>query len=326
MRNVQELIQLIQDEVSALKIASEPAGMYDPISYMMSIGGKRIRPLLCLLAYRMYAGEDNLDEVMAPALGIEMFHNFTLMHDDVMDRSFMRRGKPCVHVKWDENTAILSGDALQIMAYQYVQQAPEKNLAACLDLFSRTAMELCEGQALDMLFETQERVDKDDYLEMIRKKTAVLLACSLKMGAIIADAPQRDQDLLYEYGINIGIAFQIKDDLLDVWGNPAIFGKAIGGDIMCNKKTFLLIHAMEQADEHARRFLQEYMKTNDIDRSEKVETVTRMYNQLGVKEMCESQMNYHQEKALQALRELSVPEERWNDLRVLAEKMMKRQW
>jgi len=326
MRNIQELIQLIQDRVSALEIESQPAGMYEPISYMMNIGGKRIRPLLCLLAYRMYAGEDRLEEVMAPALGIEMFHNFTLMHDDVMDRSFMRRGKPCVHVKWDENTAILSGDALQILAYQYVQQAPEQYLKACLDLFSRTAMELCEGQALDMLFETQERVDKDDYLEMIRKKTAVLLACSLKMGAIIAGAPRQDQDLLYEYGINIGIAFQIKDDLLDVWGNPAVFGKAIGGDIMCNKKTFLLIHAMEQADEHDRHFLQEYLRTNDIDRGEKVETVTRMYNRLGVREVCEAQMGSHQEKALLALRKLSVPEQSWDDLRVLAEKMMNRQW
>ncbi len=324
MKQTKELIEIIQKAIADIRFDEKPDVLYDPMAYMMNLGGKRVRPLLCLMAYQMYR-EDGLEDVMAPALGIEMFHNFTLLHDDVMDRSFMRRGKPCVHVKWDENTAILSGDALQVKAYQYVQQAPADKLKACLDLFSRTAIEVCEGQAYDMLFESEQSVDKDEYLNMIRLKTAVLLACSLKMGAILAGAPEADCQSLYDFGIHIGIAFQVKDDLLDVWGNPSIFGKAIGGDIMCNKKTFLLINALEMSDASQRDRLMSYLQNSDIERGEKISRVTALYEELGVKTVCENLMAAHEQLALDALQSLSVDPEKWAALKQLADEMMNRQ-
>lgn len=323
MKSTKELISILQDAVNCLEFKSQPAGLYEPLAYTMSLGGKRVRPLLTLMAYNLY--KEDVETALKPALGIELFHNFTLLHDDVMDRSFMRRGKPCVHVKWDENTAILSGDALQVVAYQYVAQAPADSLSACLDLFSRTALEVCEGQSYDMLFESKQQVDEEEYLEMIRLKTAVLLACSLKMGAILAGASAEDAQHLYDFGIHIGIAFQIKDDLLDVWGDPAIFGKAIGGDIMCNKKTFLLIHALKHADDKQHASLLHYITSDDIDRTEKVQAVTRLYEAVGVKEECEAKMLHHQHLAMSALAALSVGEDKTVYLRELAESMMKRQ-
>ena len=323
MKSTKELISILQDRVNHLAFKSQPAGLYEPLSYTMSLGGKRVRPLLCLMACNLF--KEDVESAIAPALGIELFHNFTLLHDDVMDRSFMRRGKPCVHVKWDENTAILSGDALQVVAYQYIAKAPAESLQACLDLFSTTALEVCEGQSYDMLFETQSKVGEEEYLEMIRLKTAVLLACSLKMGAIIAGASAEDAQHLYDFGIHIGIAFQIKDDLLDVWGDPAIFGKAIGGDIMCNKKTFLLINALKRVEGAQRDELLHYMTSNDIERSEKVKAVTALYESLKVREECEAKMNHHQALAMQALASLSVSEDKTFYLRELAESMMKRQ-
>lgn len=323
MKSTKELIAFLQEAVNHLEFKSQPAGLYEPLAYTMSLGGKRVRPLLCLMAYNLY--KEDVETALNPALGIELFHNFTLLHDDVMDRSFMRRGKACVHVKWDENTAILSGDALQVVAYQYVAQAPVAVLPACLELFSRTALEVCEGQSYDMLFETKKDVGEEEYLEMIRLKTAVLLACSLKMGAILAGASEEDAQHLYDFGIHIGVAFQIKDDLLDVWGDPAIFGKAIGGDIMCNKKTFLLIHALKNADDKQRESLLHYITSDDIDRAEKVHAVTALYEAVGVKEECEAKMLYHQQLAMDALDVLSVSEEKTVHLRELAESMMKRQ-
>lgn len=323
MKSIKELISILQDTVNRLEFKPEPAGLYEPLAYTMSLGGKRVRPLLTLMAYNLY--KEDVETAINPALGIELFHNFTLLHDDVMDRSFMRRGKPCVHVKWDENTAILSGDAMQVVAYQYVAQAPAAVLPACLDLFSRTALEVCEGQSYDMLFESKQQVDEEEYLEMIRLKTAVLLACSLKMGAILAGASAEDAQKLYDFGIHIGIAFQIKDDLLDVWGDPAVFGKAIGGDIMCNKKTFLLIHALKHANKEQHASLLHYITSDDIDRAEKVQAVTRLYEAVGVKEECEAKMLHHQELAMEALASLSVGEEKIVYLRELAESMMKRQ-
>ena len=323
MKSTDELIEIIRKAISAYRFKDQPAGLYEPLAYAMSLGGKRVRPLLCLLAYNLY--KEDVETALMPALGVEFFHNFTLLHDDVMDRSFIRRGQPCVHVKWDENTAILSGDALQVVAYQLVAQAPAACLKECLDLFSQTALEVCEGQSYDMLFESRQDVAEDEYLEMIRLKTAVLLAGSLKMGAIVAGAPASDAQHLYDFGIHIGIAFQIKDDLLDVWGNPAIFGKAIGGDIMCNKKTFLLIHALKYADEDQRRELLRYMSSDDIDRSEKVQAVTELYESVGVRKVCEDLMQNHENMAMAALDALAVDRERTKYLRQLAESMMKRQ-
>ncbi len=324
MRSSQELMSRIQEALTQVRYDSRPRGLYEPMGYMMNLGGKRIRPLLCLMACDLIDG-NALDKAVLPAVGIEMFHNFTLLHDDVMDRSFMRRGKPCVHVKWDENTAVLSGDALQELAYRYVLLAPEYCLKDCLNLFTDTAMEVCEGQAYDMKFETMDTVNKDEYLEMIRLKTAVLLAGSLKMGALIAQASPEWQSCLYDFGIHIGIAFQIKDDILDVWGNPSVFGKALGGDIMCNKKTFPWIFAMEKSDESTRAFLTEYLKRSDVDRSEKVPRVTEIYNRLGVREACEAEMDYHESLAMKALGSLGMPEDKIRPFKELAEEMMKRQ-
>ena len=323
MKSTKELTDIIRQAVDGLSFKAQPDVLYDPMSYMMGLGGKRVRPLLCLMAFNMYS--DDLEKAINPALAIEMFHNFTLLHDDVMDRSYMRRGKPCVHVKWDENTAILSGDALQVVAYQYMQQAPADKLPECMDIFSRTALEVCEGQAMDMLFESTDSVGKDDYLEMVRLKTAVLLAGSLKIWAVLAGAPSADADRLYDFGINIGIAFQIKDDVLDVWGNAEVFGKAIGGDIMCNKKTFPLLYALEKADDTARRHLQDYMRRDDLERAEKIQTVTDIYNSLGVHECCDRQMQFHFDKAMASLDRLSVDPALTEGLRVLAKDMMDRQ-
>lgn len=315
---------MVQDAFAGLCFPSNPEGLYEPLDYFMGLGGKRLRPTLCLIACNMY-DEKALPMALKPAMGIELFHNFTLIHDDVMDRSAVRRGHPCVHVKWNENTAILSGDALQIMAYQYMQEAPSDKLRPCLDVFCKAAMEVCEGQSYDMLFESKEMVDKADYLEMIRLKTAVLLACSLKIGGIIADAPEADWELLYQFGIHIGMAFQIQDDLLDVYGDTQVFGKAIGGDIACNKKTFLWIYAMEKADEETKTLLLGYFNNQYLERDEKFALVTDIYNRLGVREDCENQIAYHQQQAFSMLHALSVQPSALTDLIALAETLKNRQ-
>lgn len=323
MKTTEELLQRIQEGLNDVAYKTQPDILYEPLRYFMALGGKRLRPLLCLTACAMY-DEQALASALKPAIGLELFHNFTLIHDDMMDRSQVRRNKPCVHVKWGESTAILSGDGLEIMAYQHIQAAPDNKLRACLELFSRTALEVCDGQAYDLLFESKEKVGKEDYLEMIRLKTAVLLACALKMGGILGSAPQDDLEALYRFGIHIGIAFQIQDDLLDVYGDQKVFGKATGGDIMCGKKTFLWIHAMEAGDENTRKSLQELFH-REMERAEKVNAVTAIYNRLAVREKCEAQMDFHQQAALEALHSLHLPKERLRNLQQLTEKLTKRQ-
>ncbi len=324
MKTTEDLLKMVRSAINEMQFRQEPEVLYAPIQYEMSLGGKRLRPLLCLMACNLY-DESRLSEALIAAEGIELFHNFTLLHDDVMDRSFVRRGKPCVHVKWNENTAILSGDAMQLVSYEYMQKVSDRCLRPCLDLFTKTALEIVEGQAYDMKFETMEDVQYDDYLEMIRLKTAVLLACSLKMGGIIASAPEEDLRHLYDFGIHIGLAFQIKDDLLDVWGNPEVFGKANGGDIMCNKKTFLLIHALEMADEKTRARLKEYLSDDSMDRSVKVPAVTAIYEQLGVRQYCENEMNECEQKAMADLDAIGLPAEKLLPLKKLAAEMMDRE-
>lgn len=315
---------MVKSAIADLQIRQEPEVLYAPVKYEMSLGGKRLRPLLCLMSCNMY-DESRLPEAMIAAEAIELFHNFTLLHDDVMDRSLVRRGRPCVHVKWNENTAILSGDAMQLVSYEYMQKVSDRCLRPCLDLFTKTALEIVEGQAYDMKFETMEDVEYRDYLEMIRLKTAVLLACSLKMGGIIAGAPEKDLQHLYNFGIQIGLAFQIRDDILDVWGDPEVFGKANGGDIMCNKKTFLLIHALEMADESTRAQLKKYLEDNSSERGVKVPAVTAIYEKLGVRAYCEAEMNHCEQQALAELYAVGLPEEKLLPLRKLAAKMMERE-
>ncbi len=323
MKTFNEITDIIKVEIDQLDWKKQPYGLYEPIGYVLSMGGKRIRPALTLMACNLFA--DSLISAIKPALGIEVFHNFTLLHDDIMDRADIRRGKPTVHKKWDDNTAILSGDVMQISAYQLIAETPVKHLKPVLDLFSQTAAEICEGQQYDVEFESREKVEAEEYIEMIRLKTAVLLGCALKTGAIIGGAGEEDLQNLYNFGINIGLAFQLKDDLLDVYGNEATFGKKIGGDILCNKKTYLLIHALELAEGEIKVKLINWLQNGDEEPVSKINAVTEIYNQLGVRKICEEKMIYFYEKAITNLEKVSVPANKKQELRKLAEKLMSRE-
>lgn len=317
-----ELLEKINCHIAGLNLARTPRRLYEPVSYVLSLGGKRIRPLLMLMAYNLW--RDDVESIFAPATGIEVYHNYTLLHDDLMDKADRRRGKPTVHKVWNENTAILSGDAMLVLAYQFMAQCPAPYLKEVVDLFSQTALEICEGQQLDMDFETRTDVTPDEYIEMIRLKTSVLLACSLKMGAILAGASETDAELLYRFGINLGVAFQLKDDLLDVYGNPEVFGKNIGGDILCNKKTYLLIKALEAATPEQRRKLEQWLNTPTYNPAEKITSVTALYNEIGVKSTCEALMSEYTQRAHTALESLSIPDERRQPLADLLEQLMYR--
>ena len=322
MKTFNEITELISAEIDKLDWTKEPAGLYEPIGYVLVLGGKRIRPALTLMACELFS--DDLKPVIAPALGLEVFHNFTLLHDDIMDRADIRRGRPTVHKKWNDNTAILSGDVMQISSYQLVAETPAAHLKKVLDIFSKTAIEICEGQQYDVDFESRDDVSADEYLEMIRLKTAVLLACALQTGAWIGGAGDKDAQELYEFGINIGLAFQLKDDLLDVYGDEATFGKKIGGDILCNKKTYLLIHALKLAKGENLAELNGWLKKNDGQPEEKIKSVTNLYNCLGVKKICEDKMSFFYEKAIANLEKVGVEENKKQELRKLAEKLMSR--
>ena len=312
----------IEDAIGNIAFEARPASLYEPVKYILSLGGKRLRPALVLMAANLFSEE--IDTALKPAIGIELFHNFTLLHDDVMDKSDMRRGKPTVHKKWNDNAAILSGDAMLIEAYKYVTAVPQTLLPEILREFSTVAMEVCQGQQLDMEFETRNNVTEEEYLEMIRLKTAVLLGSALKIGALLGGASPTSADLLYRYGINVGIAFQIKDDLLDVYGNPKIFGKKIGGDIVNNKKTYLLIKALEKADESSRKELEVWLRATDFDRNEKVESVKKYYNELNIKAISESLIEKYYLAALECLSAVNVANNRKKELSDLAEKLMHR--
>ena len=246
MYTFNEVLSIVNTEIEQINWKRVPTGLYEPIEYILSLGGKRLRPAITLMSYDLYA--DDIMPAVKPALGLEVFHNFTLLHDDIMDRADMRRGKPTVHKKWNDNTAILSGDVMQIEAYKLIAGTPVEHLKVVLDLFSKTATEICEGQQLDMEFESRTNVTADEYIEMICLKTAVLLAAGAQIGAILGGGSDEDAANLYNFGNAIGLAFQLKDDLLDVYGNESNFGKKIGGDILCNKKTYLLIHALKKAE------------------------------------------------------------------------------
>ena len=273
----------IKELFANLEFAKEPAGLYDPLRYMMEIGGKRIRPRLCLTAYSLYKDAFS-EEILSPAAALEVFHSFTLIHDDIMDKADVRRGVPTVYRKWDENTAILSGDVMSIESYKLLAKAPATVLPEALELFSKTAAEVCEGQQYDMDFEDMESVPMADYLKMIGLKTAVLIACSAKMGALIGGAPAEHCDLLYKFGYDLGLAFQIADDWLDTYGDPAIFGKAIGGDIVNNKKTWLLTRTFEKAGDMREDLLaaMSIPVTDDEHKAAKVEAVKGIYDALGI--------------------------------------------
>lgn len=307
MYSSEEILAKVNQGLAALQLERQPFGLYRPIRYVLSIGGKRLRPVLLLMSYNMY--KDDIGSAMPSALGIETYHNYTLLHDDVMDRAEVRRGKPCVHKVWNDNTAILSGDSMLVMAYQLMAQCPSPHLKDVLDLFTVTALEIGEGQQYDVDFESRMDVRPEEYLEMIRLKTSVLLACSLKLGAVQAGASAEDCNLLYRFGESIGLAFQLQDDLLDVYGNYETFGKKIGGDILCNKKTYLLIKALEGADEKQRAELVRWISAKEYVPEEKIAAVTSLYNQIGVRQVCEELIGQYFDEARLLLDKVSAPKE-----------------
>ena len=308
MYGSEEILAMVNQGLADLQLERQPFGLYKPIRYVLSIGGKRVRPVLLLIAYNMY--KDDVQTVLPSAVAVETYHNYTLLHDDVMDRAEVRRGKPCVHKVWNENTAILSGDSMLVMAYQLVAQCPSGCLKPVLDLFTATALEIGEGQQYDVDFEERMDVKAEEYIEMIRLKTSVLLACALKMGALQAGAPAEDCDLLYRFGESVGLAFQLQDDLLDVYGDFDTFGKRIGGDILCNKKTYMLIKALEGADETQRRQLEHWIDAKEYNPDEKVAAVTSLYNEIGVRALCEDLINKYFDEARQVLDKVSLPAEK----------------
>jgi geranylgeranyl diphosphate synthase type II len=315
--------QKIKEVIEKVSRNEQPATLFDPISYILSLGGKRLRPLLTLMAADLF-GRD-VDAVVESAVAMEIFHNFTLMHDDLMDNADMRRGNPVVHKKWNNRTAILSGDAMLIEAYRYFEKVPAEKLPTVICLFSNMAMDVCRGQQYDMDFEQRTDVAESEYLEMIRLKTAVLLACSLKIGAVLAEATDADAALLYEYGINIGLAFQLKDDLLDVYGDPKTFGKKIGGDILCNKKTYLLIKALKHSNKQQLEELEMWLSKTDFDPEEKIKTVRNIYDELNLKSISENLIEKYYLASLDCLSAINVPEDRKKELIILSENLMYRE-
>lgn len=315
----------IKELFGGLRFTAEPAGLYDPLRYMMDIGGKRIRPRLCLTTYALY--KDSLsEEILFPAAAIEVFHSFTLIHDDIMDKADVRRGVPTVYRKWDENTAILSGDVMSIESYKLLAKAPAAALPKALELFSTTAAEVCEGQQYDMDFENEESVPMENYLRMIGLKTAVLIACSAKLGALIAGASETECDLLYKYGYDLGLAFQIADDWLDTYADPKVFGKAIGGDIVNNKKSWLMTRAFEKAED-----LRDSLTTamampieTEEEKAAKISTVKDIYEKLGVGEDAKEEIKRLHTQAMAHIDALNLTEEKANTLRNYAATLLGR--
>ena len=317
----------INKEIESLNWEKEPKGLYEPIAYALASGGKRVRPTLALIAAEsiINGGLINggrIDDVVPAALALEIFHNFTLLHDDVMDKAPVRRGRETVHVKWNENTAILSGDQMLIEAYKELAQVPAGKLPQVLKWFNEMATAICEGQQYDVDFEHASQVTIEDYMMMIEKKTSVLLAYAMKIGGYIAGANESQQEALYQYGLHLGLAFQVQDDILDVYGDPKTFGKKVGGDICANKKTFLLLTALESADAESRAELLQWMMATDRD-EEKIAAVTEIYNKLGVREAGEVVMEEHTAIALEQLDKLPQ-NDATETLRELAEKLATR--
>lgn len=307
-QDAKALQELFQDYLENLSYAREPMGLYEPVKYVLGIGGKRIRPTLMLLAYNLF--KEDVHSVLSQAMGLETYHNFTLLHDDLMDKADRRRGMPTVHKRWDENAAILSGDAMVMLAYQFMMKdCPAMYVRSVMDVFSQTALEICEGQQWDMEFENRQDVTVDEYMEMIRLKTSVLLAGALKIGAVLGGASEADAQKLYDFGIRIGLAFQLQDDWLDVYGDPKVFGKNIGGDILCNKKTFMLITAFERADEETKAELQNWITAEQYDPARKIEAVTAIYNKEKIGDICQAKIEDYYKEGMRLLEEVSVGSE-----------------
>ena len=320
------MIEKINNYISNLPLDKEPQGLYAPIKYVMSLGGKRVRPTLMLLAYKMW--KDDEDTILPQAVALEMYHNFTLLHDDVMDNAEIRRGNPTVHVKWNVNTAILSGDEMLCLAFGMMLKNPVSfngaSLSKAFECFAQTTSEINEGQQYDIDFESRTDVKEEEYIEMIRLKTSVLLACATKIGALLADAPSEDVARLYRFGEALGLSFQLQDDYLDVYGNASTFGKSIGGDIIANKKTFMLINAMQRATGEDKERLMEWIGKEDFNPQEKIHAITSIYDKLGIDKLALQKIEFYYKEAIRSLDEVNVPAERKAPLRAYAEKMLKR--
>lgn len=318
---METILNKIEAALAAIPYPQQPEGLYEPIRYVLSMGGKRLRPTLTLMAYALY--KEDTERALPTAIGLETYHNHTLLHDDLMDKADMRRGKPTVHKKWDENTAILSGDTMLIMAFQHILRTDCHRLPEVLNLAARTMQEICEGQQYDMNFESRNDVREEEYIEMIRLKTSVLLACALKAGALIADAPEEDCELLYQFGEKIGLAFQLQDDYLDCYGDPAVFGKQIGGDICCAKKTFMLINAFNRANDAQKAELKRLLN-NVNERKEKVAGVLALYDELEIPALCRERMETLYAEARRIFDSLPIDAERKQPLWNYAEKLLNR--
>jgi geranylgeranyl diphosphate synthase type II len=319
---LQEIINTeIQNRSNELKKLS-PSNLYHPIDYSLEMGGKRLRPVLLLLSYNIF--KNTVQEAIPAAIAIEVFHNFTLLHDDIMDKAEVRRNRPTVHKKFSENSAILSGDAMAFISYKYLLESNSSKLSEVIELFTKTAIEVCEGQQFDMEFESRVNVSEDEYLEMIRLKTAVLLACGLKAGALLANADSVVANQLYEFGINLGLAFQLQDDLLDSFGNQQTFGKKIGGDILANKKTFLSITALQNARTELKNELLNWMNKEEFNHNEKISSVLKIYNQLNIEKLTVQKIESYFEKCKIIFQQISVDNDRKKQLLEVSNNMLNR--
>lgn len=322
MYTSKEILDIVSRYIDNLPYDRKPQSLYEPIKYVLSAGGKRIRPSFVLMAYNLF--KDDVETALPAAAALETYHNYTLLHDDLMDNADVRRGRPTVHKKWNANTAILSGDTMLSLAYLHLANCKTQNLKAALDLFTVTALEVSEGQQYDMEFETRTDVKEEEYIEMIRLKTSVLLACALKMGALLAGASAEDAEQIYKFGEKVGLAFQLQDDYLDVYGDPVVFGKAIGGDITSNKKTYMLINAWNRSEGETRSELNHWLGVSDFDREEKIKAVTNIYNKLGIDKLAEAKIKECFDESRKYLDGISVADERKQVLRGYTENMMNR--
>ncbi len=323
MYSIQQLQNIIIEAINGKRYPKEPAELYEPMQYMMNLGGKRLRPALLLMGCDAFDGD--IYQAINPAIAIEVFHNFTLMHDDIMDKAPLRRGKTTVHEKWNSSVGILSGDAMLVEGYKLMMQVNEKILRPVLEIFNQTAIAVCEGQQLDMNFEQLATVKMDAYINMIRLKTAVVLGGALKIGALIAGADQKDAELIYAFGEDLGIAFQLQDDILDVYGDPEKFGKQVGGDILSNKKTYLLINALETADESQLQELNSWLQLTNFDAVKKVSAVKNLFDRMEIREKAEQEMNLYAQRAMQSLKDLPLDDLRKNALFEFADMLLVRE-
>jgi geranylgeranyl diphosphate synthase type II len=322
--SLEVFLKAIQTEIASTKYGDSPVELYEPIEYLMSLGGKKMRPLLTVMATNIFV--DDWQKSVKPALGVEVFHNFTLMHDDIMDAAPLRRGKPTVHEKWDTNVAILSGDVMLVCAYELMTAVDDKIFKYVIKRFNRTAAEVCEGQQWDMNFATRNDVTEEEYINMIRLKTSVLLGFALELGGLIAEAGEEATQLLYDFGTNIGIGFQLKDDILDVYGDPEKFGKQVGGDIIENKKTWLLLKALEIGKNTEQETeLQAWIDAKEFDKEEKVKAVRVIYDTLNIRQLAEQKMNAFFDKGLEDLEKLNASADRKQPLIELTKQLIERE-